>query len=199
VKKKKQLLGNKVKNLESKRSKMILCLISILCCLFVSSCGGGTPPPIQPKAKTPVAEKKKVEPVKVAAGTEKKELAKKEEIEYTYDPVGKPDPFKPFIQLSAKEIPKGLRLTPLQKYDISQLKLVAIIIAPEGNIALVEDSLGKGYFVRKGTLIGKNDGKVKKILIDKVIIEEVYQDVVGQTKVNEISLLLHRPEEGGET
>jgi Tfp pilus assembly protein PilP len=200
VKKKKRLLGHKVKHLNSTRSKLILCLISIICCLLVFNCGGDvTPPPIQPKARTPGAAKKKVEPVQVPGNTEKKELSEKAEIEYTYDPVGKPDPFKPFIQLSSKEIPKGLRLTPLQKYDISQLKLVAIIIAPEGNIALVEDSTGKGYFVRKGTLIGKNDGKVKKILLDKVIIEEVYQDVVGQTKVNEVSLFLHRPEEGGES
>jgi type IV pilus assembly protein PilP len=77
--------------------------------------------------------------------------------------------------------------------------LVAIIVTPEGNVALVEDSAGKGYFLKKGTGIGKNDGKVKKILKDKVIIEEVYEDMSGQKKINEISLLLHRVEEGGES
>jgi len=40
---------------------------------------------------------------------------------------------------------------------------------------------------------------VKKILRDRVIIEEIYQDIFGQTKVNEISLFLHRTEEGGES
>ena len=87
----------------------------------------------------------------------------------------------------------------MQKYEISQLKLVAIIITPEGNIALVEDSAEKGYFLKKGTEIGKNDGKVKKILKNKVIIEEVYEDTFGQKKINEISLFLHRVEEGGES
>jgi type IV pilus assembly protein PilP len=72
-------------------------------------------------------------------------------------------------------------------------------MTPEGNIALVEDSLGKGYFLKKGTEIGKNDGRVKQILKDKVIIEEVYEDIFGQKKMNEISLLLHRVEEGGES
>jgi Tfp pilus assembly protein PilP len=76
---------------------------------------------------------------------------------------------------------------------------VAIIIAPEGNIAMVEDSLGKGFFLKKGTEIGKNDGRVKKILKDKVIIEEVYEDGSGQKKNNEISLSLHGIEEGGES
>lgn len=131
---------------------------------------------------------------------EKKELEKKEEAEYTYNPLGKPDPFKPFIQITtAKEYSRSVPQTPLQKYEISQLKLVAIIITPEGNVALVEDSAGKGYFLKKGTEIGKNDGKVKKILKDKVIIEEVYEDIFGQKKINEISLFLHQVEEGGES
>jgi type IV pilus assembly protein PilP len=164
----------------------------------VTGCGGGAPPSsLSQKEKSPSIEKKKIESVKK---TEKKDLEKKEEKEYVYDPVGKTDPFKPFIQLtSARESARNVPLTPLQKYEISQLKLVAIISTPEGNIALVEDSTGKGYFLKKGTGIGKNDGKVTKILKDKVIIEEMYQDILGQTKINEISLVLQRIEEGGES
>jgi type IV pilus assembly protein PilP len=165
----------------------------------MTGCGGGSPPTIlTQKEKPPVIVKKETEPVKVEV--KKESLEKKEETEYTYNPVGKPDPFKPFIQMtSIKEYSKNTLLTPLQKYEISQLKLVAIIVAPEGNIAMVEDLLGKGFFLKKGTEIGKNDGKVKKILLDKVIIEEVYEDSLGQKKTNEISLFLHRVEEGGET
>jgi len=170
--------------------------LSIVFLFLIGGCGGGAPPPSLPaRAKSPSVEKKKEEPTKVA---EKKDVEKKEEVEYSYNPVGKPDPFKPFIQLTSRG---GSRtaLTPLQKFDISQLKLVAIISTSGGNIALVEDSTGKGYFLKKGTWIGKNDGKVTKILKDKVIIEEVYQDIFGQTKTNEISLFLHKIEEGGES
>jgi Tfp pilus assembly protein PilP len=53
--------------------------------------------------------------------------------------------------------------------------------------------------LKNGTGIGKNDGKVIKILKEKVIIEETYQDVLGQTKTSEISLYLHRLEEEGES
>jgi type IV pilus assembly protein PilP len=163
----------------------------------MGGCGEGTPPSSIPsKTKSPSVEKKKEEPPKVA---EKKGPEKKEEAEYSYNPAGKPDPFRPFIQLTAKGSSKTGPLTPLQKYDISQLKLVAIISSPAGNIALVEDVTGKGYFLKKGTWIGKNDGKVTKILKDQVIIEEVYQDIFGQTKANEISIMLHKPEEGGES
>ena len=170
--------------------------LSIVLLFLIGGCGGGTPPPPLPtKAKSLAVEKKKEGLAKVA---ETKEPEKKEEAEYSYNPIGKPDPFKPFIQLASRE---GLRkaLTPLQRFDISQLKLVAIISTSQGNVALVEDATGKGYILKKGTGIGKNDGKVTKILKDKVIVEEVYQDIFGQTKTSEISLFLHKVEEGGES
>jgi len=173
----------------------ITLLIAFL--FLMGGCGGGTPPSSLPsKTKSPAVEKKKEEPAKVA---EKKEPEKKEE-EYSYNPAGKSDPFKPFLQLASARGGSRAVLTPLQKFDISQLKLVAIITTPGGNIGLVEDVTGKGYFLKKGTWIGKNDGKVTKILKDKVIIEEVYQDIFGQTKTNEISMSLQKElEEGGES
>ena len=165
--------------------------------LFMAGCGGGTPPSPAEKAKPPSVEKKGAAGGKVS---EKKEPEKKEAApEYTYNPAGKTDPFKPFIQLTSVRESRNAPLTPLQKYEISQLKLVAIISAQGGNIALVEDAAGKGYFLKKGTAIGKNDGKVTKILKDRVIIEESYQDLFGQPKTNEISLVLHRLEVGGES
>jgi len=174
--------------------------LSIALLFLIGACGGGTPPSSLPaKAKSPAVEKKKEELTKVAEkkGPEKKEPEKKEEVEFSYNPSGKPDPFKPFIELAPVRS-RTLPLTPLQKYDMSQLKLVAIISTPEGNVALVEDGTQKGYFLKKGTWIGKNDGKVTKILKDRVIVEEVYQDIFGQTKTNEITIMLHKAE-GGES
>lgn len=172
-------------------------IFSIALLFLIGACGGGTPPSSLPvKAKSPAVEKKKEEPAKAA---EKKEPEKKEEVEFAYNPSGKPDPFKPFIEMAPVKAPRTVPLTPLQKYDLSQLKLVAIIDTPEGSVALVEDGTKKGYFLKKGTWIGKNDGKVTKILKDRVIVEEVYQDVFGQMKKNEITLMLHHGEEGGES
>ena len=180
-----------------KRNRILYYFVIILFLFSVAGCGGGAPsPPGRTKGKEPLkeplTEQQKIDSTK---GVEKKELEKKEEVEYTYNPVGKPDPFKPFIQLTRG--PSSGPLTPLQKYEISQLKLVAIISSSEGNVGLIEDSAGKGYFLKKGTVIGKNDGKVTKILKDKVIIEEVYQDIFGHKKTQEISLFLYRQEEEG--
>lgn len=184
---------------QRRRNSWIIGIPILLClCLWIMGCGGGTsPPPPSKKEAALSTPAKKVEAPKVA---EAKEPEKKEEPEYSYNPVGKPDPFKPFIQLTpVREIPRTAPLTPLQKYDISQLKLVAIISTPEGSVALVEDATGKGYFVKKGTLIGKNEGKVTRILRDRVIIEETYLDVFGKVKTNEVIMLLHKVEEGGES
>jgi len=167
--------------------------------LSLGGCGGGTPPSSLPQKTKSVSVEKKATEAEAVKVVEKKEVEKKEEAEYTYNPAGKVDPFKPFIQLTSVKGSRGVPLTPLQKYEVSQLKLVAIISTPEGNTALVEDSVGKGYFLKKGTAIGKNDGKVTKILKDKVIIEETYEDIFGKPKTNEISLFLHRLEEGGES
>lgn len=169
--------------------------LSIAFLFLIGGCGGGAPPPSLSSKTKPLSIQKKEEPAKVA---DKKDPEKKEEAEYSYNPAGKPDPFKPFVQLASRGSKTG-PATPLQKFDISQLKLVAIISTSEGNIALVEDATGKGYFLKKGTWVGKNDGKVTKILKDAVIIQEVYQDIFGQTKTNEVSLFLHKVEEGGES
>jgi type IV pilus assembly protein PilP len=119
------------------------------------------------------------------------------ERDYVYDPTGKRDPFQPFIAAQTPVKPAGEEIpaTPLQKYDLSQLKLVAIIVGAGEGSAMVEDSEGKGYIIKKGVYVGANYGKVKAVLKDRVIIEERYKDYTGQVKEKEIILRLHPPGE----
>jgi type IV pilus assembly protein PilP len=166
---------------------------SLLLLFLIVSCGEGSPPlSVAKKGPHPSLGKSKSESVK----TDVKKEAETEE--YAYNPTGKPDPFKPFLQLTPMRQSRSVPLTPLQKYDLGQLKLVAVLSTPQGNVGLVEDATGKGYFVKRGTLIGKNDGKVSKVMSDRLIVEEVFLDVLGQKKVNETSLALNKVEEGGE-
>jgi type IV pilus assembly protein PilP len=115
------------------------------------------------------------------------------ERDYVYDPTGKRDPFQPFIAAQTPVKPVGAEIpsTPLQKYDLSQLKLVAIIVGTGEGSAMVQDSEGKGYIIKKGVYVGTNFGKVKTVLKDRVIIEERYKDYTGQVKEKEIILRLH--------
>lgn len=176
-----------------KRNRFVGPLIIVVLLLWIAGCGGGGPTASAPsKGKAPVAKKKSE--VSPASGVTE---AAKAEPEFTYNPAGRADPFKPFIQLTRGPRVGGVPLTPLQRYEISQLKLVAVIASPGGNVALVEDSAGKGFFLKKGTLVGNNDGKVSKILKDRVVVEELYQDIYGKSKNAEVTLYLYRPEEEG--
>jgi len=190
----KRRLSERMRKMDFPRLESKLLSVSIVALFLLLGCGEGTAPVSLPKkASLPAADAKKT----ATAKAEEKKEPEKEEV-YSYNPAGKPDPFKPFLQLTPYREPRSAPLTPLQKYETSQLKLVAVLFTPEGNIGLVEDATGKGYFVKKGTLVGKNDGKVTKILNDRVMVEEIFLDVWGQKKVNEIALLLQKAEEGGE-
>ncbi|MBW2038868.1 MAG: pilus assembly protein PilP [Deltaproteobacteria bacterium] len=122
---------------------------------------------------------------------------KEEKRHYVYNPTGKRDPFRPFIAMQTPIKPSGeqVPITPLQKYDLSQVKLVAILVGKKGGRAMVEDSEGKGYIIKKGTYIGRNYGTVKAILKDRVIIEEKYKDYLGNVKLKRVVLRLHVPGE----
>ena len=87
--------------------------------------------------------------------------------------------------------------TPLEKIELSQLELKAIIMAPSGNKALVEETNGKGYIIRKGTYIGRNDGRVLRILKDKIVVEELTENQEGKmiAREKEIKLPKHPGEE----
>jgi len=119
-----------------------------------------------------------------------------------YNPEGKLDPFAPLIKAKPVNLPvkhrKAVRrklLTPLEKLDLSQLKLVGILRAQSGNKALVEEDSGKGYVIKKGTYIGIHSGKVAKILPDRIIIEEEVEDIYGKISVQKKEIKLKPPGE----
>ncbi len=119
-------------------------------------------------------------------------------VEYFYTPIGKRDPFRPYyLDLNRNEPPPGTALEtkrplgPLEKYEIEQLKLVAIISGIANPKAMIEAPNGKGYIVRSGTPIGKNGGRVARIKRDEVIVEEEYLDSNARRVLNRIRLRLH--------
>lgn len=115
-----------------------------------------------------------------------------------YDAKDKIDPFEPLIKekpviVKKKKNKKRIPQTPLERIDLSQLKLVGIIMASSGNRALVEESSGKGYVIKKGTYIGINSGKVVKIKKEIVVVEEEFEDVFGKTKLHQREIKLPKP------
>ena len=96
-----------------------------------------TPPPIAP----------------TTAQDEDAELA-----DFRYDPTGKPDPFRSFVKLQ-EDLEDGIT-TPLERFDLTQLEVTAIIWGHDEPRALIKDPAGKGHIVAAGTPIGKNQGRI---------------------------------------
>jgi len=121
---------------------------------------------------------------------------------YTYNPKGKLDPFKPFIDTmkKAQKSEKSVLKSPLQKISIEQLKLVGIAGNNKKRVAIVEDLKGKHYhyILHKGTPVGMNEGRVVKILTDRVIVLERIESPAGKVKTKRIILKLRTEVSGGE-
>ena len=122
------------------------------------------------------------------------------EINDLYSPEGKLDPFEPLfkkervsLDVGKKKIKTRKPLTPLERISLSQLTLVGIILSPNGNRALVQETTGKGYVVKKGTYIGTNSGKIVEILKDRIIIEEESEDIYGKVSIIKKPLKLQKP------
>jgi len=159
-------------------------------------------PAIDPKPE-PGAGIQPAGQIQVAAATPSPAVSTKPGVPSRYIPSGRVDPFEPLIKQKPKTAAvkdkkkqkKRIPKTPLEKVDLSQLKLVAIIKAGSGNRALVEESNGKGYVIKVGTYIGINSGKVVEINLrdNKIVVAEEYEDVYGKTQIDEKELKLPKP------
>jgi Tfp pilus assembly protein PilP len=117
---------------------------------------------------------------------------------YVFNPSLLTDPFLPIESaLPAAANPKrensDKNKTPIQKLALSQFTLSAIIVAsdPSDNSANV-DSGGRGFIIKKGTMIGPNDGYVKEINENSVVIEEPEVNFRGETSYKETVLRLNQ-------
>ena len=110
-----------------------------------------------------------------------------------YDSTGRRDPFRP---PRAGSVHSGEPQTPLQRYEIGQLRLVAVIYDTGEPRAVVEDDQGLGYIVRVGTPIGLNGGQVRAIERGRVLITETAADYYGEQRLNEVTMELRTAQRG---
>lgn len=96
---------------------------------------------------------------------------------YSYNPLGKPDPFKPFINIDIRPskteaAKKAESIFPLQRAATESFRLVGVIGDNIRRVAIVEDAGKKFYPLFIGTRIGLNNGKVSEILADRIAVDE---------------------------
>ena len=144
---------------------------------------GGTPRTNKAPAPAPKAPPKK---------REVRDLfkVKSKILEYSYNPIGKRDPFKE-VTGTAKLV-KLDRGGPLTSYDIDQMQLVAVIwgiAEPRGLIQLPD---AKSYIIKRNTSIGRHFGKVARITPNSIIIEEEFRGPLGDLQIKETKMVLHK-------
>jgi type IV pilus assembly protein PilP len=131
------------------------------------------PPP--PPAKAPAAAA--AAPAAAPAGA----LPGEAPTVYTYNAVGKRDPYRSyFAEVDEEAAQAAGTQSELQRFDIDQLKLVGVVVGTATPIAMVEDPTGLGHVVREGTLMGKHWGQVKHIRRGEIIIQEEFRDFTGR-------------------
>lgn len=100
------------------------------------------------------------------------------------------DPFRPMTMRTKVNTKARENLSPLERLDLAQLKVVGIVWDIKDPRAMVEDSAGLGYVVKVGTPIGSNDGTVKAIHRNQIVVEESFDDVYGVRKKHDVSMNL---------
>ena len=114
-----------------------------------------------------------------------------------FDFSSKKDPFKPAIVATVVKPnnannKNGIQGLPILSFDVSQFKLIGIVTGAKENKAMVVDPNGKGYVVKTGMIIGKNEGRVTSINSNGVEVLEQFKDDNGRVRKDIIKLTLPR-------
>lgn len=167
-------------------------LISAVCVMAVLTVSGGCGRSNSPSpAETAKAVAPKP-PLQVKISSSRSGVAR-EQIDFT----GKKDPFKPYMiatRVKLSPLPGSARSLPIQQFEVQQFKILGIVTGLSESRALIQDPSGKSYVIKNGSLIGPNNGKVRKIVSTAVEILEQYRDESGRIKNRVVTLTLRRKE-----
>lgn len=159
-----------------------------------------TPPPAaSPAPEPPAPEPPPAAPAPEAAPPPVSGTAVPPE-EYVYDGAGRRDPFKPYrtirTQPTAASAPKPEEmLEPLQRYDLEQITVLAILWDVSQPRALVKDGDGKTHTLVKNTKIGRSNGYVAAIREGEIVVIESVDEEGGRT-VKRTRLLEFKKQQG---
>lgn len=132
---------------------------------------------------------KKAQETKTGAAVEQKATPA---FAYEYTAGTRRDPFMPLIVKADAKPPKGI---PIESYEVSEFKLIAILWDKTKYYAVITLPDGKSYTIREGMKLGLHGGKVYKLTKDSVIIREQVRDYKGALSPKDTILKLRREEE----
>lgn len=169
-------------------------LLALVCLVGLVGCKQEQAPPPPPPAKAPQQPKPVVQK---QISTVALPPAQTNQLDFST----KKDPFKPFIAVKAATPAELVRqkadlkpVLPIHSFDVSQFRLIGAVSDPKGNKAMVVDPAGKGYVLRLGMTIGKNEGKITRIDTSGVEVVEQFRDENNKVRKETIRIpLLRKP------
>ncbi|MBV5340700.1 MAG: pilus assembly protein PilP [Deltaproteobacteria bacterium] len=166
-----------------------------LCALLLAACGKKQTPEPPPAPSPKVVA---VQPMPVQKQSSSSVRLSPPTVNQ-FDFSTKKDPFKPFVAVKTVQntSPESIRRAkrnslPIHSFDVNQFKLIGIISSGRENQAMVTDPGGKGYVLKVGMFIGKNDGKIISINSSGVEVLEQFKDDNGRVRKEKIKLTLPR-------
>ncbi len=182
-----------IRNLLPKNRTVLICGAAAVCMIGFSGCKKEQPP-AAPPAQPPKAEVIQPKPVQKPVSSALR-LAPPPTNQFDFS--SKKDPFKPVVMVKAAPVQseesakKALRESlPIHSLDVNQFKLIGVITGGKENRAMVTDTGGKGYVLKVGMTIGKNNGKVVSITNSGVDVLEQFKDENGRVRKENIKLTL---------
>ena len=151
---------------------MILKIFVVCLLLTIFGCG------YEPVTSVPQAASQKVRPEKaqptaaVSVEDEPKEL-------FTYNSIGQRDPFESLLRKEEESRQASSPKTPLEKFELGQFRIQAILIGKGAPRAMVSAPDGKNFILKPGLKIGKNNGVIKDINKSGIVVEESTMDLAG--------------------
>jgi hypothetical protein len=105
---------------------------------------------------------------------------------------GRSDPFLPFLpeKLVHVEVPQE-ELTGMRRFEPGQLSLVTVVLTETDRMAMVQDSVGRGYILREGSKIGRT-GVVEQIIANKVRIKQQMLTTSGEIRLQTVEMVLRK-------
>lgn len=139
----------------------------------------------KPKELKPVQTRTAVAPVHAAPDKSEEVTTIEQEPEkpaFKYDERGRRDPFTSLLAIKEPVEDDAEPLTPLQRFGLKEIRLIAVVIGKGEPRAMVEAPDNKAYTLTPGVKIGRNKGVVQGITPNEVIIEERFRDFSGTTR-----------------
>jgi Tfp pilus assembly protein PilP len=167
----------------SRELNMTVFVVAVSAAVIIAGCTGKNQPAPKPAVSKPKAS------AAAATGAAKPEEKVEQEV-YMYDARGRRDPFMSLVVVAKQRPNVKKNANPIENYDVSEIKLSAILWDRKQYYALITLPDNKSYTIKTGMTLGLYGGKVQDITRDSVLIRERIKDYRGRLKTKNTLLKL---------